>query len=57
MGCLVEAVLYDCLSAGPSFKVGQGRVLVLAPPLNVDEADLDWALDLVVQRVRALAGG
>ena len=44
---LAEAVLYRCLSAGLSFKVGQGNVLVLAPPLNVDEADLFWALDCV----------
>jgi 4-aminobutyrate aminotransferase len=44
---LAEAVLYRCLSEGLSFKVGQGHVLVLAPPLNVDEADLFWALDCV----------
>lgn len=49
---LAEAVLYRCLSAGLSFKVGQGQVLVLAPPLNVEEADLWWALDLVVQALR-----
>ncbi len=48
-----EAVLYRCLSAGLSFKVGQGNVLVLAPPLNVDEADLFWALACVVDAVRA----
>lgn len=46
---LAEAVLYRCLSAGLSFKVGQGRVLVLAPPLTIDEGDLDHALDLVIQ--------
>jgi 4-aminobutyrate aminotransferase len=50
---LAEAVLYRCLSAGLSFKVGQGNVLVLAPPLNVDEADLFWALACVVDAVRA----
>jgi 4-aminobutyrate aminotransferase len=46
---LAEAVLYRCLSAGLSLKVGQGQVLVLAPPLNIDEADLWWALDLIHQ--------
>lgn len=46
---LAEAVLYRCLSAGLSFKVGQGTVLVLAPPLNVAETDLWWALDLIHQ--------
>ncbi len=51
-----EAVLYQCLSAGLSFKVGQGNVLVLAPPLNVQESDLWWALDLVIQALRAEPG-
>jgi len=44
---LAEAALYRCLSAGLSFKVGQGKVLVLAPPLNIDEADLWQALDIL----------
>ena len=42
-----EQVLYDCLAAGLSFKVGQGNVLVLAPPLVIAEHDLDRALDTV----------
>jgi len=45
---LAEAVLYRCLSDGLSFKVGQGNVLVLAPPLNIEEDDLWWALDRIV---------
>ena len=49
---LAEAVLYRCLSAGLSFKVGQGNVLVLAPPLNVQEDDLWWALELIAQALR-----
>lgn len=53
---LAEAVLYHCLSAGLSFKVGQGQVLVLAPPLNVQEADLLWALDCVATAICKLAG-
>ena len=52
---LAEAVLYHCLTAGLSFKVGQGQVLVLAPPLNVDEADLFWALNCVIRAIQALA--
>ncbi len=46
---LAEAVLYRCLSSGLSFKVGQGSVLVLAPPLNIEESDLDWAMDVLEQ--------
>jgi 4-aminobutyrate aminotransferase len=49
---LAEAVLYRCLSAGLSFKVGQGQVLVLAPPLNVEEADVWWALDCIAQALQ-----
>ena len=42
-----ERVLYDCLANGLSFKVGQGNVLVLAPPLVIADDDLDRALDIV----------
>ncbi|MBC9070916.1 aspartate aminotransferase family protein [Thauera sp. CAU 1555] len=44
---LAEAVLYRCLGDGVSFKIGQGNVLVLAPPLNIAESDLWWALDRI----------
>lgn len=47
-----DAVLYHCLSAGLSFKVGQGRVLVLAPPLTVDEGDLHWAIEQLTAALR-----
>ncbi len=50
---LAEAVLYRCLSAGLSFKVGQGNVLVLAPPLNIAESDLDWALNTLIDAIAA----
>jgi 4-aminobutyrate aminotransferase len=42
-----ERVLYDCLTRGLSFKVGQGNVIVLAPPLVIANDDLDRALDIV----------
>jgi 4-aminobutyrate aminotransferase len=48
---LAERVLYECLSSGLSFKVGQGNVLVLSPPLVIGEADLDRALDVVEQAI------
>jgi (R)-1-hydroxy-2-aminoethylphosphonate ammonia-lyase len=50
---LAEAALYRCLSEGLSFKVGQGNVLVLAPPLIISEADLDRALDIVAAAIAA----
>ena len=43
--------MYRCLSNGLSFKVGQGNVIVLAPPLIIEEADLERALDIVEQAI------
>jgi 4-aminobutyrate aminotransferase len=48
-----EAVLYRCLSQGLSFKIGQGKVIVLAPPLIIQEQDLDRALDIVEAAIAA----
>jgi 4-aminobutyrate aminotransferase len=48
---LAERVLYECLSNGLSFKVGQGNVLVLSPPLVIDEGDLERALEIVEQSI------
>ena len=50
-----ERVLYECLAAGLSFKVGQGNVLVLAPPLVIADDDLDRALDIVESAIATLA--
>jgi len=52
-GDLAEAVLYRCLSDGVSFKIGQGNVLVLAPPLNIAESDLWWALERIEAALQA----
>jgi 4-aminobutyrate aminotransferase len=46
---LAEEVLYRCLSRGLSFKVGQGNVLVLAPPLVIGEGELEAALEILEQ--------
>ena len=50
---LAEEVLYRCLARGLSFKVGQGNVLVLAPPLTISESDLDRALAIVEESLGA----
>ncbi len=42
-----EAVMYDCLANGLSFKIGQGNVLTLSPPLIIGEGDLDGAFDVI----------
>lgn len=46
-GDLAEAIYYDCLERGLSFKISQGCVLTLSPPLTIDKSDLDRALDIV----------
>jgi 4-aminobutyrate aminotransferase len=42
-----ERVMYASLARGLSFKVGQGNVLTLSPPLTIAADDLDRALDIL----------
>ncbi len=42
-----EQVMYRCLDRGLSFKVGQGNVLTLSPPLIIAPQELQDALDIV----------
>jgi 4-aminobutyrate aminotransferase len=49
-----ERVLYHCLGTGLSFKIGQGNVLVLSPPLVIGEEDLHRALAIVESAIRAV---
>ncbi len=42
-----EAVLYECLRKGLSFKVSQGNVLQLSPPLVITRAQLKEAITIV----------
>ena len=50
---VAEQIYYRCLEAGLSFKISQGCVLTLSPPLVISRADLDRALDIVEQAVLA----
>ena len=52
---LAEKIYYACLSAGLSFKISQGSVLTLSPPLTISRTDLDRALDIVVNAIREVA--
>jgi 4-aminobutyrate aminotransferase len=40
-------ILYECLVAGLSFKVSQGNIITLAPPLVITESELNRALDII----------
>lgn len=42
-----ERVLYDCLSLGLSFKISQGNVITLAPPLIITDEELGNAMDIL----------
>jgi len=42
-----EMVMYECLNNGLSFKVSQGNVLQLSPPLTITRAQLKTAIDIV----------
>ena len=48
---LAEMIYYHCLEAGLSFKISQGCVLTLSPPLVISKTDLDRALDIVEEAV------
>jgi 4-aminobutyrate aminotransferase len=50
---LAERIYYRCLDQGLSFKISQGNVLTLSPPLVISRADLDRALDIVEAAVLA----
>ena len=50
---LAERVYYRCLDEGLSFKISQGSVLTLSPPLVIERAVLDRALDIVEDAVLA----
>lgn len=42
-----EMILYECLKNGLSFKISQGNVLQLSPPLIISRIQLQEALDIV----------
>ena len=50
-----ERIYYKCLAEGLSFKISQGSVLTLSPPLTISREDFDRALDIVETAVLAEA--
>jgi len=49
-----EQVMYHCLAHGLSFKVGQGNVLTLSPPLIIAPGDLDAAFQIIDAALEAV---
>ncbi len=52
-----ERVMYECLANGLSFKVGQGNVINLSPPLVISDAELDAAIGILERALIAVATG
>ena len=52
-----EQVMYHCLAHGLSFKVGQGNVLTLSPPLVIAADELDAAFAILDGALAAVEGG
>ena len=42
-----ERTMYECLARGLSFKVGQGNVLTLGPPLVITREQMDDAIGII----------
>jgi 4-aminobutyrate aminotransferase len=49
--------MYGSLARGLSFKVGQGNVLNLSPPLVIQQRELDDALAIVDAALGDVEGG
>lgn len=47
-----EQVMYKCMEKGLSFKVSQGNVLTLTPPLIIKEQELELAMNILEQSIQ-----
>ncbi len=50
-----EKIMYHCLEHGLSFKVSQGNVLTLCPPLIIEKAELLLALTILENAIRYIS--
>ena len=49
-----EIILYECLKNGLSFKISQGNVLQLCPPLIISHVQLKEAIDIINEALNNL---
>jgi len=52
-----EAVMYEAMGRGLSFKVSGGNVLTLTPPLVISREQMDQALDILDASLAAVGNG
>ncbi|MBR9986620.1 MAG: aspartate aminotransferase family protein [Desulfosarcina sp.] len=50
-----DRLLYACLERGLSFKVSHGGFVTLTPPLTIEAAELDRALDIIQNALKTVA--
>lgn len=50
-----EQVMYQCLRDGLSFKVSQGNVIQLSPPLTISREELGRALNILANAIRMVS--
>ena len=53
---IAERTMYECLARGLSFKVGQGNVLTLGPPLVIIREEMRDALGILDAALQAAVG-
>ena len=53
---LAESIFYDCLDHGLSFKISQGSMLTLSPPLTITDNQLASALDILEASIVRVCG-
>jgi 4-aminobutyrate aminotransferase len=51
-----DLIMYECLKNGLSFKVSQGNVLQLSPPLIITRQELTKALEILEQAIALVMG-
>jgi len=51
-----DAVLYRSFAQGLSYKISDGNVLSLCPPLTISDEAMQRAIDIVSEAIRAVAG-
>jgi 4-aminobutyrate aminotransferase len=50
-----ELVMYECLKKGLSFKVSQGNVLQLCPPLTISREELNKAFEILSNAIQLVS--
>lgn len=51
-----EKVMYSCLRQGMSFKVSQGNVITLSPPLIITKEQLDKSIEILKNALKEITG-